>query len=490
MSDGAVDEVLRELVRRGLPEAEVLTKRGRSRRLALELGSEVSAFSQERAWAVRASSRRGSFFTAGAGEPAWGEAGGNLGEAGDPGGAGGRSGSTGRHRPDAQAHPDPGDLAASHGFWPEPAGRPFRLPDPEAAPGWTQPSDFETPLIGESEGLRLLAGLARELEQELPGSRLLRATLEDGSSEGELANSRGLRVAFRRRLATLHLEVAGPGRPGASAALYLADREARRFHPKALARRLADRLSVAASGSPPRQGAAAGVAAGAGGRRGELLLAPPVAVALLAGLLPLLVGPGAAARMLALRDRRGKIGSERLTLIDNGRLAGGALECPVDGEGVPCREAVLVEEGVFRQPLLAWWQVNGAAPGAASGCCRRPGWRDLPAPGATHLYVRPDPRLAVAALLGGVARGHYLIDATGPARFAAAGDSFALPVCGFAVEAGRATAPVAGAWLCGTAAALFQGIAAVARDLSFFPLDGMLGSPTLLVTGLELRGAP
>ena len=40
--DAAASEVLRELVRRGLAEAEVLTKRGRSRRLALELGSETS----------------------------------------------------------------------------------------------------------------------------------------------------------------------------------------------------------------------------------------------------------------------------------------------------------------------------------------------------------------------------------------------------------------------------------------------------------------
>jgi predicted Zn-dependent protease len=398
---------------------------------------------------VRASSRRSSFFTAAAGEL--------------PGGEGGTPGRPG-------------------GPWPEATGRPFRLPDPETVPPWTEPSDIEAPLIGESDGLRLLASLGSELAAELPGARLLFAALEDGSSEGELASSRGLRVAFRRRLATLRVEAAGPGHPGSGAALYLAAREARRFHPKALARRLADRLSVAAEGAPPRQADAA-----VGGGSGELLLAPPVALALIAGLLPLLVGPSAVARVSALRDRRGRIGSEKLTIVDNGRLPGGALECPVDGEGMPCRETVLVEEGVFRQPLLAWWQVDGAAPGAASGCCRRASWRDLPTPGPTHLYVRPDPRLSVAALLADIRSGHYLIGTTGPARLEAEGDRFELPVCGFAVEAGRGTTPIAGARLCGTAAALFKGIAAAARDLSFLPLDGMLGSPTLLVSGLELR---
>jgi predicted Zn-dependent protease len=104
--------------------------------------------------------------------------------------------------------------------------------------------------------------------------------------------------------------------------------------------------------------------------------------------------------------------------------------------------------------------------------------------------VRPDPRQAVAGLLDDIAAGHYLLDTTGPARFDPSGEAFALPVCGFAVEGGRATAPIAGTWLCGTAAALLKGIAAVARDLSFLPLGGMIGSPTLLVKGLELRGAP
>jgi predicted Zn-dependent protease len=150
---------------------------------------------------------------------------------------------------------------------------------------------------------------------------------------------------------------------------------------------------------------------------------------------------------------------------------------------------VLVERGTFRQPLLAWWQADGAAAGVASGCSRRASWRDLPLPGPTHLYIQPDPQVSVASLLAEVAHGPYLLDPTGPARYDVEGDRFVLPVCGFAVESGRAIAPLT-AWLCGSAAALFKGLAGVARDLSFLPLDGMIGAPTLLVTGLELRSVP
>ena len=428
-----LDEVLVALLRRGLPDVEVFAKRGRSRRLETSPVTETSVFSQEQGWAVRAGDPRRSFFATGTGEPV-------------------------RDWP-----------------WPEPTGRPVRLPEPASSPPWNEPSDFSAPLIGEREGLKLLESLGRELASELPGSRLLRAALEDGSSESEILNSRGLRARSRNRLATLYLEAAGPGRT-ASASIYLAAREARRFHPTALARRLADRLAVTLQGGPPdRDG-------------GELLLAPPVMARLLCGLLPLLVGPRAGTLLAGLRDRRGRIGSERLTLIDNGRLPGGALEAPVDGEGVPTREVVLVEEGVFRQSLLTWWQAESHPnTGTPSGCTRRPGWRDLPASGPTHLYLKPDPRVPVAALLGSISRGYYLIDVAGGGRFDLGTGTFALPVCGFAVEGGRASAPVARAWLCGGIGDLLQGIAGVGRDLTFLPLTGMIGAPTVLSTGLELR---
>jgi predicted Zn-dependent protease len=427
-----LQEILVSLVRRGWPDAEVLMKRGRSRRVELTTFTETSAFTQEQAWAVRAGHHRGSFFAGGTGEP----------------------------------HPD--------GPWPEPSGRAVRIPEPAPVPVWNEPSDFDAPLIGEREGLKLLESLGKELAAELPKARLLHAALEDGSSESDLANSRGLRTRSRSRIATLYLEAAGPGRPEITASLYLAAREARKFHPPALARRLADRLAVLAQGGPPERDT------------GEMLLAPPVATHLLCALLPLLVGPKAATAMSGLRDHRGRIGSPHLTLIDNGRLPGGAFEAAVDGEGMPTREVLLIDQGFFRQPLLTWWQSQTTS-GSPSGCSRRAGWRDLPVPGPTHLYLKPDPKIPVASLLGAVAQGYYLIDVTGGPRLDLSENRFALPVCGFAVQSGRATAPVAGAWLCGKISQLLQNIVGIGRDLAFHPLNGMIGSPTLLVSGLELR---
>lgn len=437
----ALAATLRALRAGGFEEAEVYAKSGRSRRLELGPGGPVAGFAQERGWMVRASGARASFAASGSGEP-------------EPGGP-----------------------------WPEPDGEPFRLPDPAAAEPWSAPEDLDAPLVGESEGMRLLESLGTALATELPGARLTSAALEDGAAEHALASSRGVEARWRGRLAALRVEAAAPagrGKPPATAAIYLAEREARRFHPAALARRLADRLAVTAAGAE------------ASLDRGELLLAPAVGARLLAGLLPLLVGPDATALVAELRDRRGRIASSELTVIDDGRLPGGALAAPCDGEGVPTRAVTLLEEGEHRQPLLAWHQARSAGTAAAggaraSGCSRRASWRDLPAPGPTHLYVRPRRGISAGSLLAGLARGYYLLDAAGAGRFDLPGDRFELPVCGFAVAGGRAVAPVSRALLCGGIGALLRGIQAVARDLAFLPLDGMIGAPSLLAGGLELR---
>jgi PmbA protein len=429
----ALAETLAALAAAGFDEVEVYAKRGRSRRLAHGPGGQAASFHHERGWAVRAGGRRGSFFAAGTGDPP----------------------------------PD--------GPWPEAAGPPLALPDPEPAPPWTEPADFAAPLIGEGEGLRLFESVERALGAELPGARLAAAVLEDGSAEQALASRRGVAVRFRNRLAVLRLEaVARLGGRTVAATIEAAAREARGLDVPALARRLADRLAAAAGEPPPER------------ERIAVLAAPAVGARLLEGLLPLLVGPAAPARAAGLSGEGGRFAAPALTVVDDGRLPGGVLEAPADGEGVPTREAVLVAEGEYRGPLLAWHEARGDRDRAA-GCSRRASWRDLPRPGPTHLYIRPRPGVGVGDLLAGVDRGAYLLDTTGAGAFDLAGDRFALPVCGFAVTAGRAVAPIGGAVLAGGVRALLAGVAAAARDLTFFPNDGLLGAPSLLLAGLELR---
>jgi predicted Zn-dependent protease len=426
VKEGA-ERLLADLTSQGLETAEVFAKRGRSRHFARSGGGEVATSSTEAGWAVRAGDGGGSFFFAGSGAPA------------------------------------PG-----HQDWPAPGGAPLVLPQPAAAAAWREPPEVEAPLLGEREGLALLAGLARQLEAEMPGARLLTATLDDGASESAVVSSRGVAAAWRSRAAALSAEAAAPG--GAAASLAVAAGAARQLDARSLARRLGDLLAVAQGAAPERD-------------RGSFLVAPAVGARLLAGLVPLFTG---AARPAALSDGEGRLGSERLTVVDDGRLADGALAAPADGEGMPTGPVTLVAEGRFRQALRPW---SAAGEGEPSGCLRRPGWRDFPRPGPSHLFIPAAARTSVGSLLAELARGYYLIDAPSAGSFDLAEDRFRLPVRGFAVAAGRVQGAVAGAVLTGSVGSLLRGLRAVARDLTFFPLGGMIGTPTLLLTGIEITAA-
>ena len=431
----SAEETLRVLTAAPGMVAEVYLKRGRTRRYQVGAqGAEVSLI-EERGWAVRAGTERASFFAAGTGRPS----------------------------------PD--------GPWPEADGRGLRLPEPSAPARWRPPADLETPLAGERESVALLETVERRLRERLPGSRLLHGELEDGSSHSSLVSSLGVRAEVRRRLARLRLSVAGPGTSPATADLEVAAREPHRFSPARLAELAAERLTARAEGRS--------VAVD----RGEMLLEPAVAAALLAGLTPLWAGRGGVALARRYRDRRGRVGSPQLTVVDDGRLPDGLLTAPVDGEGTATREVTLVEEGVFRQPLLTWWQGGGLRV-RTSGCVARPGWRDLPRPAPTHLFIRPDSRVSAAAMAASVGRGYRLVDPLGPGRFDFEADRLAIPVCGFAMRGGRPGDPVTGSWLCGGIAAFLQGVRAVGDDLEFRPLGGLIGSPSLVVSGLELREVP
>jgi len=407
-------------------EVEVFEKHGRSRRFELAPEGESFGQSVEAGWAVRGGDGRRSWFVGGSGE-----------------------------LPRALAPP--------------PATVPgLRLPPPSELAPAAPPSGLDTPLLTESEGRALLAGVARELVRELPDVRPPHLRLDEGASEWVLASSRGVAAAGRGRSAALRVEVA---RGKTRLAAEFVARAAAELKPLALARRLADRL-LALSG---------GALKGAGG---TLVLAPPVAARLVEAFAPRLVGAGAERQLADLLGRDGRLGGEAVTLVDDGADAVGPLASPHDGEGLPAGAVTLVERGRFVRPLTVWWE--SATPSRAFGCARRDGWRAVPRHGPTQLFLAPDPAHAVADLVAEVERGAYLIAAEGGVRVDAAGGELSLPVSGFALARGRAAGGLGRCRLRGTFAAFVGGVRAVGRDLDFVAGDGIYGAPTVVVDGLAL----
>ena len=427
-----VDEIFKSLQQAGLQEAEAFLKVGRSRQFEIGLQGKAGSSTVERGWAIRAGGPRSSFFLAGTGVP----------------------------RVLRQ--------------WPDADGQPLRLPDATPIPDWRHPSDLDHSLGSESEALALLSGIERALLQEVPGARMIRAQLEEGTSETSIFSTTGIEVDYRSRAAALFVEVTGPWEGSPTAALSLAERDHRAFQPAGIAKRLANRILLARQGGAPAK------------ERGDVLIGSAVAARILTSLLPLLLGVEAEKLAQRFRDRQGQIGSQLLTIIDDGRFVGGVLESPVDGEGLPTDSVVLIDKGNYRRSLADWRQRS--YPGrSVVACTRRESWRDVPIVGPSHLYIEPQTGVGVGDLLQSVTRGYYLLEALGPGQFDFAGDRFRIPVCGFVLSQGQATAPLSRTWLEGGITTLLRNIRAVARDLTFQPQGAMIGAPSLLVTGLGLR---
>jgi predicted Zn-dependent protease len=447
---GAASELAARLGRGGMSAVEVYWKSGVSRRYEQRFGVRSEVRCQEHGWAVRSGNDEGSFFATGAG-------------------------------------PIPHDMT------PTPLGLPLRLPDAShTVPGEDQVEIAHTDSrpTGERFVLRFFEEIEQRLRVDLPRAEVLMALAEEGESRSGLVNSNGLTANSYRRLASLRLwavDRSSRAQKEASAswlvdmASSLAD-----LDPVRIAARLADRLSILGQGTTPSRSVE------------PVLLAPEVMVRLLAGLVPLLTD---SEQWLTLRALDSDvIGGTRLTLIDDPGCAGaanagsgmGVFENPRDDEGVVCARTTLIERGSPAQPLLPWYVSAGAIAHESgsdvvrsSGCRWRRSYREPPRVAPSHLYLQPSSEVSVSELVARLGTGFYLV-VSEPASFDYKQQRFSVAVAGFRVENGEPVAPVANCRLVGSFASLLKGVAETGRDLRFSALDGMIGSPSVLLEGLEL----
>ena len=360
----------------------------------------------------------------------------------------------------------------------------LRLPRPgRGRAGRSDAGTKDLPDAGAEElGRALVGDILERTRGELPGSRLIRARLQDGASASVLASSEGVTGRTSLRVATIETEFAVErnGTHG-TCRLYRAAGKLGDFDAPAIAAEVADRLTLATA------------AAGPGLPAGELAASPALACNLLALLGPVLLRGREGWEALQRMSSGRRLGPANLQILDDGALDAGWLRSPVDDEGVPTRSVALIRDGEPGEPLLTW-EDDGWSGFSAAGCRRRPGWRTPPEIGHSHLYIARGAEPA-DAIRSGIRRGCYLLDrAPGGRRRATFGRSnddreanFEIDVTGFVVEHDRILGAIPRARLGGSVRQLFRGIRAVGDDLRFLPLPGAVGAPTLLLTGLRLE---
>jgi PmbA protein len=169
-----------------------------------------------------------------------------------------------------------------------------------------------------------------------------------------------------------------------------------------------------------------------------------------------------------------RVASERLTVIDDGRMPGCLGSRPFDGEGLPTRETVLIRDGVLENYLLNTY--TGRKLGLRSTGNASRGLVGVPGVEAGNLYIRPGPH-GPEEIIKSVSKALLVTELIGFGVNIVTGD-YSRSASGIWIENGERTFPVQGVTIAGNLKEMLNSIEMVGNDLEF---RGSVVSPTLLI---------
>lgn len=187
--------------------------------------------------------------------------------------------------------------------------------------------------------------------------------------------------------------------------------------------------------------------------------------------------------MSFLKDRMGeKVGSDRATFVDDGRMPRRTGSRPFDAEGIPTRRTLAIDRGTLKS---YFYDSRSARKSAAesTGNARR-GFSSIPEIGANNFYLIPG-RESRDEVIAKVKKGVLVTNLLGFGVNVTTGD-YSRGAEGLWIEDGRIIHPVDGITVAGNLLGMLGGIQAVASDLRFF---GRMGSPTFVIDEMTIAGS-
>ncbi|HTU71167.1 MAG TPA: TldD/PmbA family protein [Candidatus Baltobacteraceae bacterium] len=178
-----------------------------------------------------------------------------------------------------------------------------------------------------------------------------------------------------------------------------------------------------------------------------------------------------------LADRIGeRVGSELVTIIDDGTLPGRLGSAPFDGEGVATRRTPVFEAGILRTFLFDAYYARKLG-------ARTTGNSTGGGIGPNNLYLEPGAK-SLEELIAATPRGVLVLDTIGFAAEHASG-AYSRGARGFMIENGELTYPIDEFTIAGNFAAMLAALDAVASDLRF---DGATAAPSFRVAEMTVSG--
>jgi PmbA protein len=192
-------------------------------------------------------------------------------------------------------------------------------------------------------------------------------------------------------------------------------------------------------------------------------------------------GPSLYRRASFLVDRLGRrIAAPSVTIVDDGRIAGALGSKPFDGEGLPTRRTVLVNEGVLESHLLDTYSARKLGGHSTHHAARDGSGVTV---GTTNLMLLPG-TATVEELIASVDNGLYVTELIGFGINGVTGD-YSRGAVGIWIEHGKLAYPVEEVTVAGNLLAMFAAVDGVANDLV---LRDRTASPTLKIARMVVAG--
>lgn len=218
-------------------------------------------------------------------------------------------------------------------------------------------------------------------------------------------------------------------------------------------------------------------------QRAAVIFGPEVGRSILGGILAAVNGEAVLQGGSFLGNKLNqKIASDLVTLVDDGTMPKGPASKPFDGEGVPTRKRVIVENGVLKGFMYNTIVAKRAGV-ASTGNASRGGFTSLPGIGPHNFYMAAG-KTTPEQIIKATGTGLLLKGVTGYGINAVNGN-FSGGAEGLWIENGTIAFPVKGLTIAGTAAEMLNGIDFVGNDLD---LTRGMATPTFRIAVMQIGG--
>ncbi len=218
-------------------------------------------------------------------------------------------------------------------------------------------------------------------------------------------------------------------------------------------------------------------------QKAAVIFDPDVVRSLFGGIISALDGERVLQGASFLKDYMNlQCASPLITIVDDGTLSKSLGSAPFDGEGVPTRKIVLIENGVIKNFI---YNTNAAkrAGVESTGSASRGGFSSLPGIGTHKIFLQPG-KYTPDEIIKNTKKGLLLKEVTGYGVDPVTGN-FSGGASGLWIVDGRIAHPVKGVTIAGRALDILKSIDMTGNDID---MNRSYSAPTVRVAAMQIGG--